>query len=182
MDLLHVTKLEGAEEHTWGHSPSAGDAQSLHARPTRPTRHAPEEALTVREELGVGLQAIVVPAEATRVVLELTVQLQLLGEEEAGAGEGLGAHKTTGRGSQGEPPTASLSASSEWASGVARGLRSARAVLAPGVTEDQEGFGTGKGQPGSPGPRGRSLGGLHGRTSAANPRPHGTASPRQNPS
>ena len=49
-----------------------------------PPAEAPEEALTLGEELRVGLQAVVVPAEAARVVPELTVQLELPGE---GAGE-----------------------------------------------------------------------------------------------
>lgn len=150
-----------------------GGAQSQHSPPPRPPP-APGEALTLRQELGVGLQAVVVPAEATRVVPELTVQFQLLGEKEAG--EGLGAGWTPGRGSQmslpwpGQPQQLLQVASTG-------GLESGRGVLAPGVTEDQEGLGTGGGPASSPGPEGP----LPGR--AARPHlPLQSAAPWPNPS
>lgn len=75
--LLHVPKFDGTEEHAWGGTAvQRGRAGSLPA--AQPPR--PEEALTIGEELRVGLQTVVVTTEATRVVPELTVQLQLSGE------------------------------------------------------------------------------------------------------
>lgn len=80
VDLLHVPKLQDTEEHAWRAQPISGGPRGLRT----PTHLDPEEALTIGEELGVGLQAVVVPTEATRVVLELTVQFQLSGKVGAG--------------------------------------------------------------------------------------------------
>lgn len=109
-DLLHVPKLDGAEEHAWGWAQliRVGLAPGAYTQPVRgapgtynnSARQAPGK-LTVREELRVGLQAIVVTTEAASVVPELTVQLQLSRQEEAA--EWPRARRTTGQTAGGSP-------------------------------------------------------------------------------